>query len=53
MNAIANRTYSDVVYTYGTDSNGNVITGSYNSSNGIYDILDQVKPIIAIIILLL
>ena len=41
MNAIANRTYSDgSYYTYGTDSDGNVINGSYNSSNGIYDILD-------------
>ena len=41
MNAIANRTYSDgSYYTYGTDLDGNVINGSYNSSNGIYDILD-------------
>ena len=41
MNTIANRTYSDgSYYTYGTDSAVNEITDSYNSSNGIYDILD-------------
>ena len=37
--SIANRTYTDgSYYTYGNDSDGNEITGSYNSSNGIYDI---------------
>ena len=41
MNAISSRTYSDgSYYTVGTDSSGNLITGSYNSSNGIYYILD-------------
>ena len=41
MSAISSQTYSDgSYYTVGTDSGGNVVTGSYNSSNGIYDILD-------------
>ena len=41
MNAIASRTYSDgSYYIYGTNSNGDIVTGSYNSSNGVYDILD-------------
>ena len=41
MNAISSRTFSDgSYYSVGIDSSGNVITGSYNSSPGIYDILD-------------
>jgi len=41
MSTIASRTYSDGnYYTYGTDSGGNVVTGGYLSSSGIYDILD-------------
>jgi len=41
MTAIANRTYSDgSYYTYGLDSSDNIVTGSYDSSSGVYDILD-------------
>ena len=41
MTSISNRTYSDGnYYTYGTDSDGNVVTGGYLTSSGLYDILD-------------
>ena len=41
MSAIMSTTYSDGnYYTAGTDSGGNVVTGGYLSSTGIYDILD-------------
>ena len=41
MSAISSRTYSDGnYYTVGTDSGGNVVTGGYLSSTGVYDILD-------------
>ena len=41
MSAISNQTYSDGnYYTVGTDSGGNVVTGGYLSSTGVYDILD-------------
>ena len=41
MSSISSRTYSDGnYYTVGTDSGGNVVTGGYLSSTGIYDILD-------------
>ena len=41
MSAISNRRTSDYnYYTYGTDAYGNVITGTYLTSNGVHDIID-------------
>jgi hypothetical protein len=41
MSTISSRRASDNnYYTYGLDSNGNIITGTYTTSTGVWDILD-------------
>jgi len=41
MSSISSKIYSDGnYYTYGTDSDANVVTGGYLSSSGVHDILD-------------
>ena len=41
MSAISSEKYSDgSYYTVGTDEGGNLVTGGYDSSTGLYDILD-------------
>ena len=41
MRTISSRRASDNnYYTYGLDSNGNIITGTYTTSTGVWDILD-------------
>ena len=41
MSVISTRRWSDNnYYTYGTDENGNEVTGTYTTSDGLWDILD-------------